>query len=111
MSQPRRQLCTPDEVTAALPVLDAGAERIRATEWPGTLAGLDQPGLYSWWTDAAGAAVLSDGLRIDLPPGRIYAGLTGATKWPSGKAGTMTLRDRIGGNHLRGTEGRCAGHR
>ena len=39
----------------------------------------------------------------NLEPGRIYAGLTGATKWPSGKVGKMTLGDRIGRNHLRGT--------
>ena len=35
-------------------------------------------------------------------PGRIYAGQTGATKWPSGRVGSATLASRIGSNHLRG---------
>ena len=35
-------------------------------------------------------------------PGRIYAGQTGATSWPSGRTGAATLAGRIGGNHLRG---------
>jgi hypothetical protein len=60
-------------------------------------------GLYSWWIDRPGATDLTTGLELDLEPGRIYAGLTGATKWPSGKVGKMTLGDRIGRNHLRGT--------
>lgn len=102
-SAARRQRCTPQEVAAALTALDARTERVTAARWPGTLKGLDQPGLYSWWTDRAGATDLSAGLELELAPGRIYAGLTGATKWPSGKVGKMTLGDRIGRNHLRGT--------
>ena len=50
-----------------------------------------------------GADDLQQGLGIELVLGRIYAGLTGATKWPSGKVGKMSLRARIGGNHLAGT--------
>jgi hypothetical protein len=49
-----------------------------------------------------GALALSEGLGHEIAPGLIYAGLTGATKWPSGKTGTMTLAKRIGANHLRG---------
>jgi hypothetical protein len=37
-----------------------------------------------------------------VKPTRIYAGLTGATKWPSGTTGKSTLRARVGGNHIRG---------
>ena len=59
-------------------------------------------GLYSWWTDAAGAHDLSDGLGHLVPEGLIYAGQTGATKWPSGKVPNSTLAGRIRGNHLRG---------
>jgi hypothetical protein len=39
---------------------------------------------------------------MSIRPGRIYAGLTGATKWPSGTTGKNTLRQRIRGNHIRG---------
>lgn len=102
-SEARRRRCTPQEVAAALTALDARTKRIGAARWPGTLEGVDQPGLYSWWTDRSGATDLSAGLELELAPGRIYAGLTGATKWPSGKVGKMTLGDRIGRNHLRGT--------
>ena len=45
---------------------------------------------------------LTQGLGQIIKPGRIYAGQTGATKWPSGTVGAMTLAKRIGGNHLNG---------
>ncbi len=99
----RRRECTRAEIDAALAILDEGSDRISAASWPGALTDLDLPGLYSWWVDPDGAAMLTRGLGAAVDPGRIYAGLTGATKWPSGKAGTMTLRKRIGANHLRGT--------
>lgn len=73
-----------------------------ASDWPGDLKAAEQPGLYSWWVDESGAKMLSDGLGCTVAAGRIYAGQTGATKWPSGKAGTMTLAKRIGRNHLNG---------
>src|SRR3954470_24270540 len=94
-SQGRRMHCTSAEVRLALAALDRTPQRIAASSWPGPLTDLDQPGLYSWWIDAGGAEELSAGLGLPVPTGRIYAGLTGATKWPSGKVGTMTLRDRI----------------
>jgi hypothetical protein len=59
--------------------------------------------LYSWCVDEGGAAELRSGLGHQLREGRIYAGQTGATKWPSGRVGSMTLRQRLGGNHLGGT--------
>ena len=59
--------------------------------------------MYSWWIDASGAADVSAGLGAVVDAGLIYAGQTGATKWPSGRVGTTTLRDRLGRNHLRGS--------
>lgn len=64
--------------------------------------GLDGPGLYSWWVDPNGAADLSRGLGLTIEPGLIYAGLAGATRWPSGKRSTNTLWSRIAGMHLGG---------
>lgn len=63
---------------------------------------LRAPGLYSWWVDPAGAVELSAGLGLSLDPGLIYAGLAGATRWPSGRPSTNTLRSRISGMHLGG---------
>ena len=87
---------------AALRDLDSAPTLIAAREWPGALQGLDQAGLYAWWVDAQGARDLSLGLGHRVKPGRIYAGQTGATKWPSGTKGRATLRSRVGSNHLNG---------
>ncbi|PND57507.1 hypothetical protein CRM90_10875 [Mycobacterium sp. ENV421] len=62
----------------------------------------NSPGLYSWWVDEAGAADISDGLGLPVSPGLIYAGLAGATRWPSGKRSTNTLWLRIATMHLGG---------
>jgi hypothetical protein len=67
-------------------------------------ASCDQPGLYSWWVDQSGADDLSNGLGLAFEPGLVYAGLAGATRWPSGKRSNNTLWSRIttmhlGGNH------------
>lgn len=64
----------------------------------------DRPGLYSWWVDAEGAEDLSRGLALEVEPGLIYAGLAGATRWPSGMRSNNTLWLRVmtmhlGGNH------------
>lgn len=64
---------------------------------------LQKPGLYSWWVDALGAAELSAGLGVAIPPGLIYAGQAGATRWPSGKRSGNTLWSRIVGMHLGGS--------
>ena len=62
----------------------------------------DRPGLYSWWVDEAGAVTLSRGLGLTLAPGLIYAGLAGATRWPSGQRSKNTLWLRIATMHLAG---------
>lgn len=62
----------------------------------------DAPGLYSWWADEDGAADISEGLGLRVEPGLIYAGLAGATRWPSGKRSANTLWLRITTMHLAG---------
>ena len=102
LPSPRRREGTDGQLVAALLALDGDPTIVRACDWPGPLRRLDQPGLYSWWVDAEGAADLREGLGVEIRVGRIYAGQTGATKWPSGKTGSATLGGRIGRNHLRG---------
>ena len=63
---------------------------------------VDGPGLYAWFADAQGALDLSAGLGHEVPPGLIYVGQTGATKWPSGTASGSTLLKRIRAQHLGG---------
>jgi hypothetical protein len=97
----RRRLATEVEATAALHALEIEPRRAPADAWP-AFDDLDSPGMYSWWVDYDGARDLSVGLGHPVEVGRIYAGQTGATKWPSGATPSTTLRGRIGGNHLRG---------
>jgi len=54
-----------------------------------------RPGLYSWWVDPPGAEALAAGLGQPVWPGLIYAGQAGATRWPSGRRSTNTLRARL----------------
>ena len=61
---------------------------------------LQRPGLYSWWVDDRGAHDLSIALGQPLPPGLIYAGQAGATRWPSGRRSSSTLWARLAGMHL-----------
>jgi hypothetical protein len=101
-ASPRRRRSTPAEVDAAIRRLDTAPTRIPARDWPTGARNIDHAGLYSWWVDAAGASHLSSGLEQLITTGRIYAGQTGATKWPSGKAGNATLASRTGAGHLHG---------
>lgn len=89
----------------ALYALEVNPLRVSARAWPGGLRGLENPGLYSWWVDEAGAQNLSSSIALPVVAGRIYAGQTGATAWPSGRLRATTLRGRIGENHLRGNIG------
>ena len=86
----------------ALDDLDVSPTLVPACDWPVGVTCLDRPGLYAWWVDEAGAADLSRGLGLTVDPGRIYAGLAGATWWPSGKTTDHTLGRRIGQMHLGG---------
>jgi hypothetical protein len=61
---------------------------------------LRSPGLYSWWVDSAGAGDLTCGLKQEIQPGLIYAGLAGATRTRSGKRSKNTLWGRLTGMHL-----------
>ena len=88
----RRRVATDAEVAAALRDLDAKPRRVAASDWPADLPAVDQPGLYSWWIDDEGASTLSRGIGLQVAPGQIYAGLTGATRWPSGTRVKATLR-------------------
>jgi hypothetical protein len=76
--------------------------RVPASQWPGALDGLDQPGLYAWWVDAAGAQELSLGLGMSLPEGLLYVGRAGAASTVNSVGSAATLRSRIGKNHLAG---------
>ena len=97
-AESRRCVAAEEEVEAALDALDRDPVIVRASDWPPSLGGLDRPGLYSWSVDERGAEMLSRGLGHDVAAGRIYAGLTGATKWPSGNTGKNTLHKRIRGH-------------
>lgn len=97
-----RRYCLDADVEAALTDLRLGVNSVAADAWPGDLADLNIPGLYSWYVDEQGARDLSVGIGVRIAPGLVYAGQTDATKWPSGNRGKATLASRIGGNHLRG---------
>jgi hypothetical protein len=71
-----------------------------AAEWPGSLTGLEKPGLYAWFCDADGAADLSEALAITVPAGLLYVGQAGAWSSRQGKPSAATLGKRIGRQHL-----------
>jgi hypothetical protein len=89
------------EVREMVEALEDDASALSPSDFLATRgAGLGVPGLYSWWVDDEGAGDLSRGLDLQLRPGLIYAGLAGATHWPSGKRSTNTLWLRIQSMHL-----------
>ncbi|WP_214406994.1 GIY-YIG nuclease family protein [Pseudonocardia lacus] len=83
-------------------LLDEAAAVPPAVFLAGDRRALAVPGLYSWWVDDGGAADLTRGLGLPFPAGLVYAGLAGATRWPSGRRSTNTLWSRIAGMHLGG---------
>lgn len=89
-------------VAGALVALDAQPQFVRACDWPGSLSGLDGPGLYAWWIDASGAEELSAGLGFTVSVGRIYLGQAGAGSSVAHISSKSTLRSRIARNHLAG---------
>ena len=99
---PRRPRWEERDAWTALDDLDASPALVPASAWPAGAEGLDRPGLFGFWVDEAGAADLARGLELPFEAGRIWVGQAGATKWPSGRAGSDTLGDRVGRIHLAG---------
>jgi len=98
MSQPDVNAATVDHLVAVL--RDAHNAESAAT-FPRDVGLVKQPGLYAWWVDADGLATIAASLGTPVGP-LIYAGLAGATHWPSGKPSKTTLWSRVRGMHLRG---------
>jgi hypothetical protein len=90
---------TDAEAVAAYLSDPSNAVSVREYAWDS--AEVRRAGLYSWWVDGQGAAVLERSLGEALPS-LIYAGQTGATSELARKPSTATLRSRIHGNHLNG---------
>jgi hypothetical protein len=100
-----RRTVAPQQQLAAQIV--AGLTAVDAALTPAELlargsAGLRTAGLYSWWVDDRGAADLTEGLGHPVPPGLVYVGQAGATRWPSGRSSTNTLWGRLTTMHLGG---------
>lgn len=89
------------EVDRLVALLRDRSNAVRAGDFPADPAVAKLPGLYAWWADEDGRAILAAGLGCTLDP-LIYAGLAGATHWPSGKPSKTTLAQRVRGLHLRG---------
>ena len=61
----------------------------------------ESPGLYSWWADTEAQNLFRQ--VVETPIGKfLYVGQAGATRWPSGRKSTATLKSRIRSNHMRG---------
>jgi hypothetical protein len=90
---------TPQEAEAVLANRDLA---VSAALFPTDREAASAPGLYSWWVDDVGRAVLEGSLESPLTS-LIYAGQAGATSSRSARASTATLGSRILTNHIRGT--------
>lgn len=91
-----------DEAVAPLLArLTDPARRVSAATFPANRAEAEQPGLYAWWADGEARRAISQTLGVNVPE-LIYAGVAGATRWPSGSESSATLRSRIDANHLNG---------
>ena len=98
----KSRLASETDVKAACALLMRSRVSMRVPNWREHLPGLDQPGLYNWFVDDDGAEALSEEFDVKIRAGLIYAGQTGATKWPSGKKTPKTLKERLINNHLKG---------
>ena len=98
----RRQLATRGEVTACHSELIGQAAVDPVALASSSDPRLKLPGMYAWWVNDNGAKQLSAGLGHSIAEGLIYSGQTGATKWPSGKRGSGTLRSRLVSQHSKG---------
>ena len=61
-----------------------------------------QAGLYSWWATSTATELLFQLQAVGPPPYLLYVGQAGATRWPSGRKSTATLKSRILSNHISG---------
>jgi hypothetical protein len=86
----------------AVAVLSDRELAVPASRFPADRLAATRPGLYSWWVDDKGHAVLERSLDEPLTS-LIYAGQAGATSARSARVSTATLGSRIGNNHIRGT--------
>lgn len=70
-------------------------------KFPKDLQNTSQSGLYVWWADGEATGLLSQPFG-ELMSEMIYAGETGATRWPSGRRSNATLYSRIRNCHISG---------
>jgi len=98
----RRQIATRGEVTACRSGLidQAAIDPVALASASDRQLGL--PGKYALWVNDTGARQLSAGLGHPIAVGLVYSGQAGATKWPSGKRGSATLRSRLVSQHWNG---------
>ena len=101
--EPARGVTQFDDQLVIDRLLDQPASVAPAAFLAGGSAAANSPGLYSWWIDDQGAADVQRGLGMPFQAGLIYAGLAGATRWPSGTRSRSTLWLRIASMHLAGS--------
>jgi hypothetical protein len=93
--------CSSGEVAKAVARLSDRSRAESPSTFPMDMEAADHPGLYSWWADEGGLAMLSESLGGSLPS-LIYVGQAGATSSRSKTQRMTTLYSRIKGNHLTG---------
>ncbi|UTH47600.1 hypothetical protein KBW81_12885 [Loktanella salsilacus] len=98
----KRKYFITDAYTKALLQLTSPSSREEISENYRLENASNTAGLYAWFADSVAAEDLSIALNLRVPPGLVYAGQAGATRWPSGKIVTQTLKGRVEGNHIRG---------
>ncbi len=82
--------------------LTAESGRIPANRFVQTMSEARQSGMYAWFVDPAGDAMLRSEIGVGIGP-LIYTGQAGATSSRSRKASPATLGSRIASQHIRGT--------